>query len=151
MMSDRRFQRGRAISLCTALGVALLSPVPTSAHHSYAMFDATKTLKVAGTVAKLEWMNPHVYLWVYVPNPAASSGYDLYAFENGSTGVLSRLGWSKSSFTTGERITVEYWPLKDGRPGGHYIKGTHADGRVSPGAGGPGTTRVVPKEAQVPQ
>jgi hypothetical protein len=115
------------------------------------MFDGTRTLTVTGTVAKLEWVNPHVYVWVYVPNPKAASGYDLYAFENGSTGVLSRLGWSKNTFAVGEKISVDYWPLKDGRTGGHFVKATHADGRVAMGAGGPGAVRVVPKEAQVPQ
>jgi hypothetical protein len=149
-MEDMRVHRGGWMA---ALGfvLAMLLPNAAWAHHSYAMFDGTKTLTVHGTVAKIEWSNPHVYVWVYVPNPAAATGYDLYAFENGSTGVLSRLGWSNSTFTVGEKIAVEYWPLKDGRNGGHYVKGTHADGRVAPGAGGPGAIRVVPKDAQVPQ
>jgi thiosulfate/3-mercaptopyruvate sulfurtransferase len=143
---------GRPVArVLTALAGTLLLLPSARAHHSYAMFDGGKTLTVAGTVAKLEWSNPHVYVWVYVPNPRASSGYDLYGFENGSTGVLARLGWSKSSLVVGEKITVEYWPLKDGRTGGHFVKATHADGRVAPGAGGPGATRVVPKESQVPQ
>ena len=121
------------------------------AHHSYAMFEGAKTLSVNGSVAKLEWMNPHVYLWIYVRNASAPSGYDLYAFENGSTGVLSRLGWSKSTFTVGEPISVEYWPLKDGRNGGHFVKATHADGRVEHGAGGPGATTIVPRDGQAPK
>jgi hypothetical protein len=120
------------------VAAAALSPSGSAlAHHSYAMFDGKRTLTVSGTVAKLEWANPHVFIWVYVPNPKASTGYDLYAFENGSTNVLTRAGWSKSTFTPGEKITVEYWPLKDGRNGGHFNKATHADGRVSVGAGGP--------------
>jgi hypothetical protein len=133
------------------LAMLLILATPLMAHHSYAMFDGSKTLTVTGTVAKLEWTNPHVYVWVYVPNLKAKSGYDLYAFENGSTNVLARLGWSKKTFKVGEKISVAFWPLKDGRTGGHFIKATHADGRVSPGAGGPGASRVVPAEAQVPQ
>ncbi|MEJ1963753.1 MAG: DUF6152 family protein [Gammaproteobacteria bacterium] len=151
-MDDRHFPRGRwALALCSILAGVAMSPATGWAHHSYAMFDGTKTLTVNGTVAKLEWANPHVYVWVYVPSPASATGYDLYAFENGSTGVLSRLGWSKATFTVGEKIAVDYWPLKDGRHGGHFIKAIHADGRVALGAGGPGVTRVVPKDAQVPQ
>ena len=107
------------------------------AHHSYAMFDGTRTLTVTGTVAKLEWTNPHVFVWVYVPNKDAASGYDLYAFENGSTNVLARRGWSKTTFAPGEKVTIEYWPLKDGRNGGHFRRATHADGHVTKGAGGP--------------
>jgi hypothetical protein len=148
-MSEQRFPFRRL--LAAVLAGALWVGCPAWAHHSYAMFDGTKTLTVTGTVAKLEWANPHVYVWVYVPNASAASGYDLYAFENGSTGVLARLGWSKSTFSVGEKITVQFWPLKDGRSGGHFVKATHADGRVEAGAGGPGATRVVPKEAQVPQ
>src|SRR3954454_22073219 len=110
-MNAKRFKYGRWIaSIALLVGVC----VPTTvvlAHHSYAMFDGTKTLTVSGTVAKLEWANPHVYIWVYVRNPSAAFGYDLYAFENGSTGVLSRLLPTKSTFSVGEKITVEYWPL----------------------------------------
>jgi hypothetical protein len=150
-MNSRSLRTSRLHSLLGALVAMSIPCAPLLAHHSYAMFDGTKTLTVSGTVAKLEWGNPHVYVWVYVANPKAASGYDLYAFENGSTGVLSRLGWSKSTFVAGEKISVDYWPLKDGRTGGHFVKATHADGRVSIGAGGPGTSRVVPKEAQVAQ
>jgi hypothetical protein len=108
------------------------------------MFDGSRTLAVSGTIAKLEWMNPHVFVWVYVRNEKAPAGYDLYAFENGSTNVLTRMGWSKETLKVGEKVSVEYWPLKDGRTGGHFVKATHADGRVSPGVGGPGTTPTVP-------
>jgi hypothetical protein len=150
-MSAKRFKCGRWMaSIALLVGVCIPTTVAL-AHHSYAMFDGTKTLTVSGTVAKLEWANPHVYVWVYVPNGAAASGYDLYAFENGSTGVLARLGWTKSTFAVGEKISVEYWPLRDGRTGGHFVKATHADGSVAVGAGGPGATRVVPKESQVAQ
>jgi hypothetical protein len=115
-----------------------------AAHHSYAMFDASKTLTVSGTVAKLEWMNPHVFVWVYVPDSSAQGGHALYAFENGSTNVLSRLGWSKTTFNAGDKVSVEYWPLKDGRTGGHFLSATYADGRVIRGAGGPDQAKAVP-------
>jgi hypothetical protein len=100
------------------------------------MFDGTRTVTVTGTVAKLEWTNPHVFIWLYVPS-AGGNGFDLYAFENGSPNVLARSGWSKSAFAEGEKITIEYWPLADGRNGGHYKQGTRADGTVLRGAGGP--------------
>lgn len=114
-----------------AFAVSLASPV--WAHHSYAMFDGTKALTVNGTVAKLEWANPHVFLWVYVPSSSAPEGYELYAFENGGVNVLSRrYGWTKTTVQAGEKIAVAYYPLKDGRKnGGSFFKVTHADGRVS--------------------
>jgi hypothetical protein len=128
----------RHMLLVTGAAVALLGGAhATLAHHSYAMFDGSKTLIVKGTVARLEWANPHVFIWMHVPNPRAPGGYDLYAFENGSTNVLARNGWSKTTLKAGEKISVDYWPLKDGRPGGHFVKAVHEDGRVTWGVGGP--------------
>jgi len=114
-----------------------LATQPAIAHHSYAMFDATRTLKVTGTIAKLEWRNPHTYVWLYVPNSGSASGFDVYAFENASPTFLVDRGWSKTSFVAGDKVTIEYWPLKDGRTGGHFVSATYADGRVLRGAGGP--------------
>ncbi len=121
------------LALAAAIGLA---PV-ASAHHSYAMFDGTRTVTVKGSVAKIEWTNPHVFVWMYVPNSASASGFDLYAFENGSPNVLARMGWSKTTFATGEELTIEYWPLADGRTGGHFARAVRADGSEVRGAGGP--------------
>jgi hypothetical protein len=107
----------------------LVSAAPTMAHHSYAMFDLDKRLTVSGTVAKVEWANPHVFIWMYVANDKGA--YDLYGFEAGAVSLLTRYGWTKSTAKTGEKVTVEYFPLKDHRPGGAFIKMTHADGSVS--------------------
>lgn len=135
-------RRAARIAFMASLGLACLSsPNTGAAHHSYAMFDATRTLTVSGTVAKFEWANPHVYVWVYVPNAKTSGGFDLYAFENGSTNVLTRLGWSKTTLQANEKVSIEFAPLKDGRTGGHLLKVTHADGRTITGAGGPGSAQ----------
>jgi len=138
-------------SLILAVLVAASTASPLLAHHSYLMFDGSRTMTVSGTVAKVEWMNPHVYVWVYVPKPAAPTKYDLYAFENGSINVLTRLGWSRSSFAAGDKVTVEFHPLKDGRTGGHLTQVTDAKGRVMKGAGGPNDRNLVIKDAQVPR
>jgi hypothetical protein len=121
----------RVLCVASALGFGSAA----TAHHSYAMFDGTRTATVKGTLAKLEWTNPHVFIWVYVPS--SESGFDLYAFENGSPNVLARMGWSKETFAAGEELTIEYWPLADGRTGGHFSKATRADGSEMRGAGGP--------------
>jgi hypothetical protein len=132
--------------------VSLLLASSAWGHHSYAMFDGSRTLTVSGTVAKLEWMNPHVFVWVYVPIAAAKDGYDLYAFENGSPGVLTRIGWARTTLAVGEKIAVQYWPLKDGRNGGHFVRATRADGQVLLGAGGPNVSATgepaLPKPTQ---
>jgi hypothetical protein len=114
----------RFIASCTfaCTGIAL-------AHHTYAMFDTRRELAVSGVVAKLEWKNPHTYLWVYVASTTTAGKYDLWAFENGSPSLLSKLGWSKDSVKSDDKVTVTYAPLRDGKPGGHCLKITLPDGR----------------------
>jgi hypothetical protein len=132
-MRTRRLTRNVA-----ALALGLAAATAVHAHHSYAMFDGKQTVTVTGTVAKIEWTNPHVFIWVYVPNAARESGYDLYAFENGSPNVLTRRGWSATTFTAGEKLAITYWPLLDGRTGGHFAVATRTDGSSIYAAGGPG-------------
>jgi len=107
----------------------LCNALPAMAHHSYSMFDMGQRATVTGTVAKIEWSNPHVFIWMYVQNDQGV--YDLYGFEAGAVSLLTRYGWSQSTVKSGEKATVEYFPLKDHRPGGAFIKLTHADGSVS--------------------
>ena len=120
------------------IAAAIAAAGAARAHHSYAMFDGSQTRSVSGTIARLEWKNPHVFLWIYVPSRSASGGHELWAFENGSPTGLSARGWTRGSFKTGEKVTIEYWPLRNGAKGGHFERATWADGRKLTGAGGPG-------------
>jgi hypothetical protein len=118
------------------------------AHHSFAMFDNSKNQSISGTVRALEWSNPHIWLWVDVVG--ADGKVVSYGFEGAAPGEMGRQsGWSKRIVAKGDKVTVQYRPLKDGRPGGSLGKVTRADGtavgRVSadrgggpPGGGGPG-------------
>lgn len=116
--------------------IALLmsAALPLSAHHSYAMFDKSQVTELHGTVARFEWTNPHVFLWLYAIPPNAPAGdehkYVLYGFEGGSPGTLIRNGWSQNSVATGEKVMVRFYPLKDGRSGGSLVQVTHADGSM---------------------
>ena len=130
--------------------LALLLAGPVWGHHSYAMFDGAKTRTVTGTIAKLDWSNPHVFVWMYVLNVKAANGHDLYAFENGSTNILGRRGWSPTVLKPGEKVSIEYWPLRDGRTGGFLRKVSHEDGRVTMGLGGPGASHAVQEAARAP-
>lgn len=134
-----------------ALAVGLLSSAaPAFAHHSYAMFDLNARATLNGTVAKVEWNNPHVFIWVYVPNDKGA--YDLYGLEAGAVSLLTRYGWTKSSVKAGEKVSVDYFPLRSHQPGGAFIKLTHADGTVSsnepfaPGGKDPSAYRIKPAE-----
>jgi Family of unknown function (DUF6152) len=116
-----------------ALALVTLGASPAFAHHSYSMFDTTKSVFVEGTVAKVEWVNPHTFVWLYVEKAGEPGEYDLYAFENGPITMLMRHGWTKETLKVGERLTVQYFPLKDGRTGGSFVKAIHEDGAESIG------------------
>lgn len=118
----------------TGLGLlALLSVGPAFAHHSLAMFNMTQRQSVSGTVAKVDWSNPHISLWLYARKKDGQPGYDLYVFETGGVNVMSRHGWTPHILPAGEKISVEYFPLKTGDNGGFLIKALHADGSVTKG------------------
>jgi hypothetical protein len=107
------------------------------AHHSFASFDMNQHLKITGTVRTFEWTNPHAWLWVDVAND--KGGVDTWGFEGSAPGEMSRNGWSKRAVNPGDKVTVEYRPLKSGQHGGSFGRVTLADGRVlgGNGLGGP--------------
>ena len=112
--------RGRLLGF---LASCLLLPTDIAlAHHSYAMFDGSGTSKVTGTVAKLEWQNPHALVGVYVRTPDKTDTYDLGVGGPGSPSVLQAHGWNKDSLKVGDKVEVEYWRLRDGSIGGHCEK-----------------------------
>jgi len=100
------------------------------------MFDGSKHRTVQGTIAKFEWGNPHVFVWLYVLRQS-KHGYELYGIESDSINELRRGGWTKSSLKPGEVVTLEFFALRDGRNGGHLIKVRRADGTTLAGTRGP--------------
>lgn len=109
---------------------------PAAAHHTYAMFDQSVKRTVSGSVARLQWVNPHAIVWVYVPAPGEPGKYELWKFENDSPTLLTLSGWNSASLPEGTPVTVEYFPLRDGGRGGHWVKGVTQDGQelLSPSA-----------------
>jgi hypothetical protein len=130
---EQRFRFVAEVMGC--LGVSFLLQVPPAfAHHSYAVIDKSKVLEVSATVAKLEWINPHVFLWAYVADESQESGYQLYAFETGSLTMMTKAGWTRdNTIKVGEKVTIEYFPLFNGESGGELATLTQADGTVIPG------------------
>jgi len=116
------------------LGIAAVAVVlgafaaPIAAHHSTAMFEWGKEVKIpAATVVSWEWTNPHTFLRVDVPN--AAGGADRWVFEGMSPSHLARNGWSRKSLEAGQKIALSYYPLKDDRKGGFNVTVTFADGK----------------------
>jgi hypothetical protein len=99
------------------------------AHHTYAMFDQRRRATVQGTVHALEWVNPHVWVWVSVKGTDGTP--TVYGFETNAPSELSRFfGWHKRVLAAGDAVTVDYSPLKSGRPGGALRTITFGDGRT---------------------
>lgn len=119
-------------------GAILLSGTPGLAHHSYALFDASKKLSISGVIARVEWVNPHIFIWMYAKNQGGE--YELFGFQSGSINGLVHMGWNKNTLTPGEKVTIDYYPLKDGRSGGAFAQAVHADGSISVGDGIPGAS-----------
>jgi len=91
----------------------LISAVPVLAHHSFAAeYDASKPMKVTGTVTKVEWMNPHARFYVDVKDD--SGKVTNWNFELGAIPVLLKQGWKKDSLKAGDQVTVEGSLAKDG-------------------------------------
>jgi hypothetical protein len=86
--------------------------IPTFAHHSVsAEFDLSKRITLEGRVTKIEWMNPHVYLYVDVNADGKKSNW---ACETAGPNTLARQGWSRSSLKIGDRVTVVGYKARDG-------------------------------------
>jgi hypothetical protein len=104
-----------------------LFAVPAVAHHSFAMFDASRTSHVGGTVTNFEWINPHVWLHVNVVNDAGVE--EEWSFEAGSVRQLQTSFWEADSVKPGDVLTdVAFHPLKDGSNGGQLLEVMKSDG-----------------------
>ena len=103
-----------------------------SAHHSVqAQFDVDKTFTIAGTVSKIEWINPHSYLTLNVTD--ADGKVQRWAFELAAPGVLRRAGMSREDrggLKPGDEITVTGLASKDGSNTGWLQELKLSDGRV---------------------
>ena len=115
-------------TLVTATLVFALAAA-ASAHHAAApVFDMTAQKTVTGVVKSVDWTNPHIWVWVDVPNAAGQ--LETWGFEGMSPNFLARRGWTRTTLPAGAKITVTFRPLRDGRPGGMFMTGRLEDGKV---------------------
>ena len=112
-----------------AVSAALLSfAAPAFSHHSFvAQYDNTKPVTLAGSVTKLEWMNPHARFYVDVKDDQGK--VTNWEFELGNLNALIRAGWTRTSLKPGDEIKVDGFLARDGS---HLVNATTvmmSDGR----------------------
>ncbi len=117
----------RGLSLALLSCAALLPAVPAAAHHSFAMFDNTRSITLHGSVTAFQWTNPHAYLEVDAEQ--ASGGTKHYTLEMTSPNMMSRGGWTSRTVKPGDVVSVIVAPLKDGQAGGLVLVLTLPSGK----------------------
>lgn len=142
-----------ALAILAFLG---MTAVPVFAHHAFsAEFDVKKPVTVKGTVTKIEWMNPHA--WIYVDVKTDSGATEAWQFETGAPIELLRRGWRKNDLKVGDEVTIQGVRAKDGTntgsarlvtlPGGKKVfSGSANDDEQTSPAQSPGSSQTPPAQ-----
>jgi hypothetical protein len=120
------------------VGALMLAVVPLRAHHAFtAEFDASKPVKLRGTVTKVELVNPHSWIHIDVKEPDGK--VISWAIEGGTPNTLFRLGITKNSLPVGTELLVDGYRAKDGSNKANGRDITFTDGKkVFMGGSSPG-------------
>jgi hypothetical protein len=118
----------KVLIISITLAALLALSMQLVAHHAFsAEFDANKPVKLRGNVVKMDWINPHAWLYVDVKNPDGS--ITSWMIELGPPNALLKRGWTKQSVPPGMEVIVDGYQSKDGalRANGRDV--TLPDGR----------------------
>ena len=101
--------------LLAAAALAIAIPGAAFAHHSFAaFFDPAKTVTIKGKVTAFRFTNPHGLL---VIDAVDEQGKHVeWRSETNAPVVLMRRGWTRTSVKVGDRVTIDGWPARDGKP-----------------------------------
>ncbi len=112
----------------SAILALTVSAIPASAHHAFAAeYNSNKPVRLAGTVTRVEWTNPHAHFLMNVRDGSGKvSSWDL---ELGSPNALKHEGWSRTSLKAGTRVTVRGYLARDGSNLANAHDVTLPDGR----------------------
>jgi hypothetical protein len=103
------------IGVLIAAALFASTALPVSAHHAFAAeFDSNKPMTLTGVVAKVNWQNPHVYVYLDVKETNGST--TTYALECNSVNTLVHKGWTRDALKKGDKVTVSAFGPKDTRP-----------------------------------
>lgn len=117
----------RSLVACTS-ALILLAAGTALAHHSPILFDRTKKVTLAGTVAEFAWTNPHASIQLDVAKPGGAP--ERWGVEMNSPNNLVKDGWKSTLLKAGDKVTVVVNPLRSGEHGGIFVSIKLADGRV---------------------
>jgi hypothetical protein len=128
------------VLVATGASILLIGSV-VSAHHSFAAeFDANKPIQLRGTVAKVEWINPHT--WIHIDVKDADGKVERWMVEGGTPNTLLRRGLTKASLPEGTEILVDGYRAKNGSNRANGRDLTFTDGRkLFMGSSGTGAPR----------
>jgi len=90
----------------------LLAPAAVLAHHALQVeFDTQRTITLTGAVRNMDWSNPHVRLFVEVPN---ESNKVLWEVDMGSPNMQLMAGWKIDTYRRGDLVTIDAYPARSG-------------------------------------
>ncbi len=129
-------------SVIVGTGVFALAGMPALSHHSANMFDPQKETVLHGSIKEFQWSNPHT--WIQL-NVADESGKVLeWSIEGSSPNQLGRQGLKRNTLKPGDELEITVHPLRDGQPGGSFVRAVMTDGRKLGGGqvlAAPGATK----------
>jgi Family of unknown function (DUF6152) len=141
-------KRSTGGSLCLAV-IILITAAAAEAHHSFAMYDHTRTLTLKGTVTKFQWTNPHAYLELDVKD--AKGAVKHYTLEGTSINMMQRIGWRSNMIKFGDSVKAVMAPATSGEPVGLLLEVTLANGETKPlGVPASDTFKRTPEQEQKP-
>ena len=126
-------KRRTALALALVGATFLFTAGPLSAHHAMvAEFNLTRPITLKGTLTRMEWVNPHGWLYVDVKGP---EGPESWKVETGSPFRMEKRGLKKTDFKIGDEVIVSGFASKDGTPTGAGMTITFPDREKSFPAG----------------
>ena len=119
----------RRLAMLLTAGALALTAGPILAHHSFAMFDQSKSVELRGTVKSFRWSNPHVFIQLVVTKEGSDD--EEWSIEMTSPEHLARVGWKPGTLKPGDKVTLVIHPMRDGVKGGQYLSGTGPGGPLT--------------------
>jgi hypothetical protein len=117
---------GKRLQKWGLAAMMLCGTLDALAHHSFAVYDHTRTLNLSGTVTRFQWSNPHAYLDIDVK--ASDGTVKHYTLEGTSINMMQRIGWRSNMIKVGDQVKAVMAPLLSGDPAGLLLEITLPNG-----------------------